>query len=87
MAALTITKISGVLFITQGTTQNPKSYFGGVGKYQVSDDNTTILIKMVQAGQTVPDEYTVAYGSLTVGTSTATTMSQAKTLLNAIFGT
>ena len=85
--ALTITKISGVLLITKTGNTNPKSYFNATGKYQASDDSTTILITITdQAGQ-VPDQYTVAFGDLTVGTSTPTTMSSALVLLNSIFGT
>lgn len=88
MAALTITKVSGVLFVRQGAaTANPKAYFNATGKYQVSDDNATILISISQAGQTVPDQYTVAFGDLTVGTSTAPNIGTARVLLNAIFGT
>lgn len=79
--SLTITKVSGVIFITQTGNTNPKSYFGGKGKYQLSDDNTTILITIEG------DQYTVAYNSLTVGTSVPTTVSSALVLLNAIFGT
>lgn len=85
--ALTITKVSGVLFITQTGNANPKSYFGCNGKYQVSDDSTTILINITDASGTSVDQYTVAFGSLTVGTSTAPNIGTAKVLLNAIFGT
>jgi hypothetical protein len=85
--SLTITKVSGVLFILDSNNTNPKSYFGATGKYQASDDNTTILITITAASGTTTDQYSVAYGSLTVGTSTPTTMSSAKILLNAIFGT
>lgn len=85
--ALTITKVSGILFVTQSGNVNPKSYFSATGKFQASDDSTTILISISQAGQDVPDQYTVAFGSLTVGTSTPSTMSSALVLLNSIFGT
>lgn len=85
--SLTITKVSGVLFILDSNNTNPKSYFGATGKYQASDDNTTILITITAASGTTTDQYSVAYCSLTVGTSTPTTMSSAKILLNAIFGT
>lgn len=69
------------------STNNPKSYFGATGKYQVADDNINIVIQISQAGQTVPDTYLVAYTDLTVGTSTAPNITTAKVLLNAIFGT
>jgi len=87
MATLTITKTSGVIFIRQGAvTNNPKSYFGATGHYQASTDNTTIFITICTAGQTKPDEYTVAYGDLTVGTSVPPNMNTALVLLNSIFG-
>ncbi len=85
MATLIITKISGVLFLKVGT-QNPKSYFGATGKFQLSDNGNTILITILGGGQSVPDQYTVAYGDLTVGTSVATSGENATVLLNAIFG-
>lgn len=85
--SLTITKTSGVIFITQTGNANPKSYFGATGKYQVSDDNTTILITIGNSGQSSPDQYSVDYTVLTVGTSTASNIGTAKVLLNAIFGT
>lgn len=82
--SLIITKTSGVLSVKDGTS-NPKYFFGAVGSYQASDANDTILITITEPNST-PMQYTVAYGDLTVGASTATTMSSALVLLNAIFG-
>lgn len=77
---MTIQKISGVLFVTDATA-TPKSYFGATGKFQASTDGTTIQINIGA------DSYNTAYGGLTVGTSTAASMSEALVLLNSIFGT
>ena len=87
MATLAITKVSGVLFFQQNSNTNPKSYFGATGKYQASDDNLTLLIQITDQSQSAPDLYTIPYGSLTIGGTLCTTMSQAKTMLNGIFGT
>lgn len=76
----TITKISAVLFVTVNGS-NPKSYFGATGKYQFSDDNTTVQICIGL------DVYNTTWQNLIVGTSTPTSVSQAKTLLNGILGT
>lgn len=85
--ALSIQKISGVIMVTQTGNANPKNYFGATGKYQFADDDSTVIITIGSSGGGPPDQYTVAYNALTVGTSLATTVSQAKTLLNAIFST
>lgn len=77
---LTLTKTSGVLFILDSNNTNPKSYFGAVGRYQFSNDNATVNIFIGT------DIYNVAWGDLRVGTSTPSTVSQAKVLLNSIFG-
>ncbi len=79
--ALTITKVSAVLFVADGVATNPKSYFGATGKYQFANDNATVLITVGT------DQYTTTWQNLRVGTSTPTSVSQAATLLNAIFGT
>ena len=79
MPTTTITKISSVLFVTQQGF-NPKSYFGATGSYQFATDDSTVNIYIGN------DIYTVAWADLRVGTSTPTSVSQAKTLLNAIFG-
>lgn len=81
MATLTLTKVSGVLFILDSNVTNPKSYFGATGKYQFSSDDTTVIITIGT------DQYTTTWQNLRVGTSTPTTVSQAKVLMNAIFGT
>lgn len=84
VSSLTITKISGVTFIKEGT-QNPKALIGFSGRYQASDDNTTIAITVTDGDVTL--YWTVAYGNLTVGTSTCPNMNTALVLLNGIFGT
>lgn len=87
MSTLTLSKISGVLFVKKDINTNPKAYFAATGTYQASDDNTTIAIYISQAGQDIPDTYNIPFGNLTVGTSTPTTMSSALILLNGFFGT
>lgn len=81
MATLTITKVSSVIFVADSNVTNPKSYFGATGRYQFSSDDTTFVITIGD------DQYTNTWQNLRVGTSTPTSVSQAKTLLNAIFGT
>ncbi len=83
----TITKVSGVLFVLSSTNTNPKSYFGATGKFQASDDNTSVLITISNSNGVTLDQYTMTLGSVTVGTSTPSTMSSLTVLLNAIFGT
>lgn len=78
---ITITKISSVLFVQDSNRTNPKSYFNTTGKYQISDDNATIQIFIGD------DTYNMTWQNLRVGTSIPTSVSQAATLLNAIFGT
>ncbi len=82
-----ITKVSGVLFILSSANPNPKSYFGATGKFQASDDNTSVLVTITDSSGSTLDQYTMALGSVTVGTSTPSTMSSLTVLLNAIFGT
>lgn len=79
--SLTISKISGVLFARDSNNTNPKAYFGATGKYQFSDDDSQVNITIGT------DIFNLTWQTLIVGTSTPTTASQAKTLLNAIFGT
>lgn len=81
MATTTITKISGVLFIAVSSIANPKSYFGATGKYQFASDDSSVTINI--GG----DTYTTTWQDLRVGTSTPTSVSQAKVLMNAIFST
>lgn len=87
MATTTITKVSGVLFIRSSANTNPKYYFGATGKYQGSDDNTTILITIIGPNGVILDQYTVAYADLTVGATVAASFSSALVMLNGIFGT
>jgi hypothetical protein len=81
MATTTITKVSGVLFVLDSNVTNPKAYFGATGKYQFATDDSSVTITIGA------DQYTTTWQNLRVGTSTPTSVSQAKTLLNAIFGT
>lgn len=86
--ALTITKISGVIFILDSTlvTTNPKSYFGATGTYQLSDNNTTVAITITSASGVTTTQYTGTLGTITIGTSTPSTVSSLLVLLNSIFG-
>lgn len=79
--ALTVSKISGVLFFLDSNNANPKSYINQPAKYQFSDDGVNLTICI--GG----DTYNLAWSTLTVGTSTPTTLSSAKVLVNAILGT
>lgn len=81
MATLTFTKVSGVLFVASSASTNPKAYYNSSGSYQFSDDDANVTITIGT------QQWTIAWGDLRVGTSTPTSVSQAKTLLNAIFGT
>lgn len=87
MATTTITKVSGVLFVTDSNNTNPKSYFGATGNYQFSDDNATVLITIGTPNTATYYEVRVAWGSLIVGTQVPASVSTAKILLNAVFGT
>lgn len=86
MPSLTIQKVSGVISVLKSDLIYPKYYFGAKGTFQPSSDGATILITIVDS-ENRTDQYTVAYGSLTVGSTLATTLSQAVVMLNAIFGT
>lgn len=79
--ATNISKASGVLFVTQGT-QNPTSYFGATGSYQFTDDNTQIIIKIGSTPSII-----TAWTNVQVNGQTPSTVTEAKTLLNSIFGT
>ena len=74
-------KVSGVIFITEDSL-NPKSFFGAVGNYQFSSDDTTVMITIGNY------QVSVAYTGLRVGASeqTPASVSTAKVLLNAFFG-
>ena len=78
--SLTISKISGVLFVKDSANTNPKSFFGATGTYQFADDDTTVTIKIGT------DIYTLTWQNLIVGTTVPQTVSDAKVLLNSIFG-
>lgn len=87
--ALTITKVSGVIFVLDSTlgATNSKAYFGATGTYQLSDSNTTVAITITSASGVTTTQYTGTLGTITIGTSTPSTKSSLLVLLNAIFGT
>lgn len=84
--AYTITKVSGVIFIQDSTLVNPKSYFNSTGRFMASTDNLTVQLFISDNSGQVSDTYLLTLGSVTVGTSTPSTMSSLKVLLNSIFG-
>lgn len=87
MPTYTITKVSGVLFIQDSALVNPKSYFNSTGRYIAATDNLSVQLYISDNSGQASDNYTLTLGSVTVGTSTPSTMSSLKVLLNAIFGT
>ena len=83
MSLTVFTKISGMLIVTQ-TSGLPK-YYGATAiaesKFCPTSDGLNVLITI--AG----DPYQIPFGDVQVTASRATTLSQALTLLNSIFGT
>lgn len=80
MSAINITKISGVVIITQ-TTGKPKSYFGVRGSYIPSSDGLSVNVLIGQ------DSLLIALTDLQVNGQSPVNMGTALTLLNSIFGT
>lgn len=83
MALTTFQKISGCLIITQ-TTGYGRYYSSTAlanGKFVPSSDGTSVNITVGN------DVYSLAYTDIRVTSTTATTLSDALTLLNSIFGT
>lgn len=85
MPTLALSKISGVVFVTDsnwGAGANPKSYFGLSGKYQFSTEGTNVLITIGN------DQYTTAWADLRIGTGgqIPANATVARVLLNSIFG-
>ena len=81
--AITLTKVSGVLIITQ-TTGAGKYYAPTAvaeGKFAPNPAGTGVLITV--GG----DNYSISLTDLVVGTSSPSTISSALVLLNSIFGT
>ncbi len=85
MATTNISKTSGVIFVTVGTAQ-PRSYFGANGSYIVWDDLTGVILT-IRSGINPPDTYSIALADLQVNGQTPPDISNAKILLNAVFGT
>lgn len=80
MATTTISKISGVVFIAQGT-QNATSYFNKTGNFQFDDADANVTITM---GLT---SFTNVWGNFIVAGQVPSTPSELNTLLTSIFGT
>ncbi len=83
MALTTFTKVSGCLVVTQ-TTGYPKYYSSTAlanGKFSPTNDGLSVNILVGN------DNYTLAYTDIRVTSTTATTLTDALTLLNSIFGT
>ena len=86
-STLTITKTSGVLFLSVDGLA-ARSFFGASGEFQFSTDGLYVTIAIGNAGSHRSIfEVQLLWTGLTVGTSVPTTLSSANTLLNAIFGT
>jgi hypothetical protein len=75
-----ITKVSGVLFVQNSVNTNPKSYFGYNGSYRLSDNDIKVVISIGT------DLYNCNYSDLIINSQVPSTPSEAKTLLNSIFG-
>lgn len=80
MATVNISKTSAVIFITVGT-QQPKSYFGNLGSYEVWDNLLGVRV-LIQT-----DEYNVALTDLLINGVSQPNLTTVRVLLNAIFGT
>ena len=83
--AKNISKVSGIIFYTDGTNQ-PKGYFGATGSYVVWDDLTGVVIT-IRSGVNVPNTYSIALSDLQVNGQTPANITVAKVLLNSVFGT
>lgn len=77
---LTITKVSGVLFVTDSGNTYPKAYFNATGSYQMSDDSASVVITIGTK------QWKSTWENLRVGSSTPANVAEARLLLNAIFG-
>lgn len=83
MPLTTFSKVSGVGIITQ-TAGYPRYYASTAwaqAKFNPSNDGSYVYITVGN------DSYTLAYGDIQVGSTTASTLSDALTLLNSTFGT
>lgn len=83
MATISLSKVSGMLIITQ-TTGLPK-YYGAtaIASAKFSPSSNGLYINL-EIGN---DNFQIAYGDVKVTSTTATTLSSALTLLNSIIGT
>lgn len=83
MATITnITLISGVIGIQQGTS-NTVFYVGKRAKYTILQDNLTVSIQIDSHPST--DIIQSLYSNLRINGQTPSTLSEAQTLLNAVF--
>lgn len=80
--AYNFTKISGVIRVTDTVSNTvPKSYFGAVGKFEPTPDNLGVNIQI-----NYQNSFTVKLTDLKVNGQTPSTISEAMTLLNSLFG-
>jgi len=67
MATLSVSRISGVILITQSPGTYPKYYSGAAFVFQPSNDNTTIQLTATEPNGLITVYQPVAYADLTVG--------------------
>lgn len=82
MALTTFTKVSGVLIVTQ-TAGLPKYYAATAlanGKFSPSSNGLNVNITVGN------DDYQIPFGDIKVTSTRATTLTDALTMLNSIFG-
>lgn len=71
MPSLIVTRISGVILITQSPGTYPKYYSGASFVWQASNDNTTIQLTATEPNGVVTVYQPVAFADLTVGSQGA----------------
>ena len=83
MALTTFTKISGCLIVTQtvGLPKYSAATALASGKFNPSSDGLSVYITVGN------DSYTIPFADVKVTSTRATTLTDALTLLNSIFGT
>lgn len=84
MATTNIAKISAVINVTVDTNE-PRYFFGQTGNYYFNSAQDTVFIQIGNSPGI--NLYAVALADLRVNGQSAPTVTTAKTLLNAIFGT
>lgn len=82
--ATNISKVSNVLFVTDGTNQ-PRAFFNSSGSYEVNDAADGVRIS-IYFGQNQRQEYAITLANLQVNGQTPANITVAKVLLNAVFG-